>query len=180
MKGIVFTEFLEMVEKEFGFEMVDHLITNSDLPSSGIYTSVGTYHHSEMVELLTNLSVKSEIAPNVLLKAFGKYLFNTFLGAYPQFFSEVDNAFDFLESIDKHIHVEVKKLYPDAALPKFETEENDQGQMIMTYMSERKLSDLAEGLIENSVEHYGKPYHVSKENLKEDGSVVKFTITPVE
>ena len=38
MKGIVFTEFLDMVEKEFGYETVDHIIENSELSSNGIYT----------------------------------------------------------------------------------------------------------------------------------------------
>ena len=49
MKGIVFTEFLEMVETKFGLETVDNIIENSDLKSEGIYTSVGTYDFNEMV-----------------------------------------------------------------------------------------------------------------------------------
>ncbi len=43
MKGIVFTGFLELVEDKYGLEMVDEIITNSNLESKGIYTSVGTY-----------------------------------------------------------------------------------------------------------------------------------------
>jgi len=31
MKGIVFTEFLELVEDKFGLEMVDNIIESSDL-----------------------------------------------------------------------------------------------------------------------------------------------------
>ena len=42
MKGIVFTEFLEMVEAQFGLDTVDAIIENSDLPSRGAYTAVGT------------------------------------------------------------------------------------------------------------------------------------------
>ena len=55
MKGIIFTEFLEMVEKEFSAETVDTIIDNSNLESGGSYTSVGTYPHIEMVELVSNL-----------------------------------------------------------------------------------------------------------------------------
>jgi PleD family two-component response regulator len=40
MKGIVFTEFLEMVENRFSEHTVDQLIEQVDLPSKGIYTSV--------------------------------------------------------------------------------------------------------------------------------------------
>ena len=40
MKGIVFTEFLEMVEEKFDLETLDKIIINSKLPSEGVYTSV--------------------------------------------------------------------------------------------------------------------------------------------
>ena len=54
MKGIVFTEFLDMVEERFGYEVVDQIISESKLSTDGIYTSVGTYPHSEIVKLLMN------------------------------------------------------------------------------------------------------------------------------
>lgn len=178
MKGIVFTEFLDMVEKKFGYEMVDHIIESSDLPSEGIYTSIGTYHHSEIVQLLSHLSEKTGHQVDDLLKSFGIYLFDTFLGAYPGFFESVTSAFEFLESIDTHIHVEVKKLYPDAALPKFETIVNETGELVMIYKSDRKMSSLAEGLIERSIAHYKKPHSITKKLLNDNGSLVEFTITP--
>lgn len=179
MKGIVFTEFLDMVEEKFGYDVVDQIIQESDLESKGIYTAIGTYPHSEVVQLLMNLSSKVKIEPTILLKEFGKYLFDTFLESYPQFFSAVDNAFAFLHSIDKHIHVEVLKLYPDATLPKFHSEETEDGTMIMTYKSERKMAALAEGLIEKSIAHYKEECDVSSESLSEDGTVVRFTIKRV-
>lgn len=179
MKGIVFTEFLDLVEKKFGYEVVDQIITDSNLASNGVYTAIGTYPHSEIVALLTNLSNKVEIAPELLLKEFGKYLFDTFLKTYPQFFDQANDSFEFLHSIDKHIHVEVLKLYPDAALPKFESKEKD-GVMTLVYKSERKMSGLAEGLIEKSIAHYNENCTVESKNLSEDGSVVEFIVTRIK
>jgi len=176
MKGIVFTEFLDMVEKEFGYEIVDHIIEQSKLESGGIYTSIGTYHHSEIVQLLSNLSIRTQINADKLLKAFGEYLFDTFLKTYPMFFDTHNDAFGFLESIDSHIHVEVLKLYPDATLPKFETTVSSDGSMIMVYKSERKMASLAEGLIEKSITYYNHPHSIDKVILTEDGSEVEFTI----
>lgn len=176
MKGIVFTEFLEMVEKEFGYNVVDQIIEKSNLPSGGMYTAIGTYNHAEIVSLLMNLSEEVEMDPQILLKAFGKYLFDTFLRVYPQFFDRADNAFAFLQSIDQHIHVEVKKLYPDADLPKFEHEMQGD-QMVLTYKSERKMASLADGLIEKSLAHYNENCSVKKELLDDTGAEVKFTIT---
>ena len=179
MKGIVFTEFLDMVEAKFGYDMVDDLIDTSELDSKGVYTAVGTYHHSEIISLLTNLSTKSQIAPEILLKVFGEYLFDTFLNLHPQFFSAHNDSFSFLESIDSHIHVEVLKLYPDATLPKFITTTNEDGSMSMTYQSERKMASLAEGLINKTLAHYQDHCEIHSDLIKEDGSEVKFTLTKI-
>ncbi len=176
MKGIVFTEFLEMIEKKYGYEMVDLILTKSNLESEGIYTSIGTYSHSEIIELLSNLSSETSIDPEILLKEFGIYIFDTFLASYPQFFSSSKNTFEFLQSIDSYIHVEVNKLYPDAALPKFNSETDSNGNLILVYKSERKMSSFAHGLIEKSIEFYKEDLLVSKEFLNKEGSEVKFRI----
>lgn len=176
MKGIVFTEFLEMVEDNFGYEVVDKIIQDSQLASDGIYTAVGTYSHHEIVSLVTNLSQLSQTSISDLLFAFGKYLFNTFLAQYPAFFDRSPTAFDFLESIENHIHVEVKKLYPESELPKFDSVSKTDDRMEMIYTSERKMSDLALGLMERTLEHYGEKAEIIKENIEEDGSVVRFRL----
>ena len=41
MRGIVFTEFLALVEDKFGLEMVDRIIFQSNLASEGAYTTIG-------------------------------------------------------------------------------------------------------------------------------------------
>jgi hypothetical protein len=176
MKGIVFTEFLEMVEQRFGYETADKLLTQSNLKSGGAYTSVGTYEFAEMVQLLTALNKETGIEISVLLKEYGLYFFDVLKTGYPQFLERTNNAFDFLTSIENHIHVEVRKLYPDAELPSFDTQKTTESSMEMIYRSERRMSDFAEGLIEKSLEYFGESAHISKENLNETGSIVKFII----
>ncbi|MFY7909484.1 MAG: heme NO-binding domain-containing protein [Emticicia sp.] len=176
MKGIVFTEFIEMVESKFGYEIMDDIIESSDLPSGGSYTAVGTYDHSEMVKLVIGLSDRTNIPIDQLLKAYGKHLFGIFMAGYPHFFKDIDNSFDFFEQIDKYIHVEVKKLYPDAELPKFDTLRIDNNTFEMHYKSDRKMADLADGLIEAAIEHFQEPATIEMQNVSEDRSIVKFTI----
>ena len=176
MKGIIFTEFLDMVEDGMGYDTVDQLITESNLPSGGAYTAIGTYHHSEMVTLVSGLSKKTAIPVSDLLHAFGQYLFGTFKKSYNNFLKAAPDAFSFLESIEKYIHVEVKKLYPDAELPKFETERKSDKILEMVYYSDRRMSDFALGLIEKTFEHYEEKATVSRELIKEDGSEVLFII----
>ncbi len=177
MKGIVFTELLEMVEQEFGDEVVDHIITKSNLPNGGAYTAVGTYDHKEMVQLVSALAQKIGEEENALYEAFGQHLFQTFLKNYPQFFGASQTAFEFLSSIENHIHVEVKKLYPEAELPRFDIQKLNDNQLIMVYRSERKMACLALGLIEACLTHYKEDGKVSMHEMSKDGSAVEFTIT---
>ncbi|WP_306642865.1 heme NO-binding domain-containing protein [Sanyastnella coralliicola] len=176
MKGVVFTEFLEMVEDKFGFDVADKIISNADLPSGGVYTAVGTYEHSEMVQLVTNLSGESGLSIPQLLNAYGNHLFTRFAAGYGQFFTGVTDGFVFLEQIEGYIHVEVRKLYPDAELPSFETKRIDDNTLEMIYTSERRMADFAEGLIEGCATHFNETYDINKENIEESGKVVRFTI----
>ena len=103
MKGVVFTEFLEMVEDKFSADMVDDIIDDADPESGGIYTAVGTYPHEEIVSLVVSLSKHTDIAVPDLVKIFGEHLFGRFAILYPDFFKENIDVFDFLELSLIHI-----------------------------------------------------------------------------
>ena len=176
MKGIVFTEFLEMVESQFGLETVDTIIENSDLSSEGAYTAVGTYEFSEMLQLVTHLSDTANMPVNDLLYTFGLYLFDSLLKAHPEVVSNYKNPISLLYSIENHIHVHVKKLYPDAELPTFKILEKTEHSLTMVYSSSRGLYALAHGLIVKTFEHFNKSANVEMELLNEQGTEVKFAI----
>jgi hypothetical protein len=180
MKGLVFTEFLEMVEQTFSAEMVDDIIDASDLASGGAYTSVGTYPHSEIVTLVQNLSKQTGSSVPDLIKAFGHYLFGRFVVLYPQFFAASPDAFDFLDSIENYVHVEVRKLYPDAELPTFDTIREGTHKLIMIYRSKHPFATLAEGLIEGCLAHYQVNADIVPVDCSANqGTHVEFHITKV-
>ena len=62
MKGIVFTELIEMIENEFSFKIADDIIQRSNLKSKGVYSSIGTYDHQEIFILVKELSDATGIA----------------------------------------------------------------------------------------------------------------------
>ena len=176
MKGIVFTQLLDMVEQEFGYGLVDTLLLTADLPSGGAYTSAGTYAPHEMVSLVTTLSAHTNKPVPEVLREFGRYLFKSFVSTYQHFIVAAPDAFSFLSSVHAYIHVEVKKLYSDAELPFFGIERCDEHTLRMLYQSNRKMADLAYGLIEGTLEHYGEKATITKNMIKADGSEVEFII----
>ena len=181
MKGMVFTEFLEMVEDKFGFDITDDIIEASKdkLSTEGAYTAVGTYPHSEIITLVKNLSIATKIPVPKLVHVFGEHLLNQFAKHYSIFFESANNTFDFLKSIDNHIHVEVLKLYPDAELPRFNCfhPNDEQNKLTMIYTSERAMSDLASGLIDGAVKYYNENITYEKELIEEDGKKVRFILS---
>lgn len=180
MKGMIFTEFLDMVEETFSLQVVDTIIEAAALPSGGVYTAVGTYPHSEIVQLVLHLSKETTIPVPVLLHSFGKRLFQRFSVRYVHFLEHAPSAFAFLEKLESYVHAEVKKLYPEAELPTFECMRLPGGGMHMIYRSHRSMADLAHGLIEGCFQHFGEKVQIQrKDQAEEQGALVHFILTPI-
>lgn len=177
MKGVVFTELLDMVEALFGADMIDDILDDCELASGGAYTTVGTYDHNELLQIVGALSKRSDLPVKDLVHKYGHHLFFRFYEIMPVFFDKPKSVFEFLESVHGYIHVEVKKLYPDAALPHFETERSGDDVLIMTYRSRCPFADFAGGLIHGCVEFYKETIDIQSEdkNTKDEYSRI-FTL----
>ena len=161
MLGMVFTEFVEMVEDKISPEAADAMLQTANLPHGGAYTSVGYYPHEEIVQLVGILSSQTGIPVPDLVRSFGRHLLGVFTAGHPAFFSAQPSAFDLLASVDEVIHKEVRKLYPQAQLPSFSVLERDEDTMELAYRSPRSMEDLALGLIEGTGDFYGTPLRVT-------------------
>ena len=179
MKGIVFTEFLELVEDKFGLEMVDTIIEQSNLESNGAYTSVGTYQFSEMLQLLQNLSDNTAISADDLLLVYGEHFFTVIEKSYPSLLATYQDPIEMLASIENHIHVEVRKIYPDAELPTFKTLEKTENSLVMIYQSSRAMHHFGLGLMNKTFDHFNAKASIVLEKIKADGTEVKFLINRI-
>ena len=178
MKGVVFTEFMDMVDSAFSPEVTEQIIEAADLPSGGSYTSVGTYHHGELVQLVGHLSEQTRMPVPELLEAYGRYLFTRFVKAYPHLFVGATSVLDFLPRVHGYIHVEVRKLYPDAELPRLACQRLPDGRLEVIYRSERAFADFARGLILGCAEHFGERISIEQTNLDaETGTAVRFIVS---
>ncbi len=164
MKGIVFTEFLDLVETGFGMQVADKVLTKG-CPFHLGFTSVGTYDHRDLLSMVQQLSQETGAAAPDLVQAFGKHLFYKFLNSYPAAFAGINNTADLLRNVEGAIHVEVLKLNPDAELPRFSFPESEDGVFSIEYHSNRPFADLALGLIEACVEHFQESKIVERIDL---------------
>lgn len=168
MKGMMFTEFLEWVERTWSDEVADDVVDACSLPSQGAYTAVGTYDHAEMLALVTALAGRVDEPVDGLVKRFGRDLFAVLARSHPDTLRDSKSAFELLGRLDDHIHPEVRKLYPDAEVPKFDAE-LEEGDLRLIYRSSRPFADLAEGLIQGCGVWFDEPLETERTD-HEDGS----------
>ncbi len=179
MKGAVFTEFLDLVEGKFGYPMVDRLLTKG-CPFHGGYTSVGTYDYTQLLDMVTELADAANAPVPDLVQVFGRHLFGRFLNMYPEAFKGITNTYDLLRQVESAIHVEVRKLTPDAELPSFQFPPRSDGCLELIYQSSRPFADLAEGMIQACIVHYGEAYELEREELPGPlGTHVRFLLRPL-
>lgn len=176
MKGVVFCEFIEMVESQFGDEVVDEML-NTDLPSKGHYTSVGTYHFSEMITLTQRLSEQLNTPVADLLHAFGEYLYPRLVVAYPHITEQLhEDPFQMLMQLDRYIHVEVAKLYPDAQLPAFTHQVISDNELHLFYTSCRPMAKFAEGMLSGCAKAHDNSFHVELATADEHHTTAQFIL----
>ena len=173
MKGTVFVELLKMAEDAFGEDVVDEILDEADLSSGGAFTSVGNYPCSDLMKIVEGLSAHSGISGEALQQKFGHWMMGHFGEKYPDSFVGKKNSMQMLEAIDGEIHVEVRKLYPDAELPRFEMERVSDDHLRMVYTSPRPLQAFCHGLIEACVERFGEKASVegTKDSAAKDSTV---------
>ncbi|MCH2223416.1 MAG: heme NO-binding domain-containing protein [Crocinitomicaceae bacterium] len=174
MKGVIFTEFLEMVEKEFGDEILEEVIEESGL--DGIYTSIGMYPKSDLLKMVSALSKRTKKEVSNIFQFFGLYLLESFTILYPSIFANTDTLFDFLEKAKELIRTEVRKIYPEAKLPNFETKRIDDKKFEIIYYSDLDLGELALGLIQGCLKQFKNEGQVKMTRITENDLAVNFLI----
>lgn len=175
MKGIILSEFVEYLEAELGGATAQKIIDESGVVSEGVYSRVGMYDYQELIQLLTQTVTHTNTEASVLLEGFSDHLFKMFKRDYSVFFEGVKTAGEMLAQIDNHIHVEVKKLYPDAELPKFEYEQNDD-IMTLHYVSPRPLAAVAQALVGACLKFFAKNETLLKTDIADDQKSATFSI----
>lgn len=165
MKGVIFTEFMELVEQQFSEEVAEQIIELANPESGGSYTSLGTYDHGEILALVTHLSQITGANVGDLQLVFGEFLFGRFSVIHGDFMVGVPGALDFLSKVQDYIHIEVEKLYPQATPPKLDCNRISEQKMELHYSSHRPFALVAHGLIAGCGKHFGDNLDIQREDL---------------
>jgi hypothetical protein len=168
MKGMVFTELMEFVEEQFGFDVADAVVEKSKTSTDGVFTQAGNYPFEDLLSLVVTLSEEVNVPVPDLVKAYGRHLFGIIVKLYPPMIAGFDNPLKFIAQVDTFIHPEVLKLYPDADLPEFQMISLDGNVLVIDYISAKGLVPFAEGLSLGCGDYFDRELDISYEVLEEE------------
>lgn len=126
--------------------------------------------------MLVHLSEVTKIPVNDLIYTYGLYFFKTIESQHAYIFQHYTSPIDFVSSIENHIHVQVKKIYPDAELPSFKIVSKNTQELQLIYSSERAMYMFAKALMEKTFEYYKNNVEIKFKLLNEKGTRVMFNI----
>lgn len=155
MKGAVFIALNDMVERHHGIDVWEEILARVQPECGGIYISTENYPDEDVVKYVGVISEKLNLPTTDVTRIFGRYLFDELNSKMSIFSKQSEGLFDFLDSIEKVVHKEVRKLYTSTSLPTIDCSIESESELIMNYSSERKLCYLAEGLISGAADYFG-------------------------
>lgn len=168
MKGVVFNILEDMVTEKGGLALWQEVLDKSGV--SGSYTAVATYDDKEMFDIIEVIIEVLDAPAEEVIGAFGIYMFEQLANRYPVFVENIDDLFDFLETIDSVIHMEVKKLMTETLLPSIACQRIGKSELLMNYSSPRRLCLLAEGLVYGAASRYGRSIRIDHPVCMHKGS----------
>jgi len=180
MKGIVFRSFEGFIADIHGEEVADAIMAQPALSTGGAYTTVGNYPHGEFIALAVSASEHTSTPLKQLVRSFGEALFHILGNAHSDMVAAHVTPIALLSVIETVIHRDVRKIYSNTELPRFDVLEREGDRYLhLEYSSARPFADLAEGLILGCLEHYGvkEISSIERYDLKPDGTHSTFKIT---
>ncbi|NJB84344.1 hypothetical protein GGR26_000089 [Lewinella marina] len=152
-----------------GEDRMEHLVASSGLSTREPFVAPGTYPDEDFLKIVTHAAPELGCSHPEFMRQLGHFAFFKLAERYPVFVTPYDHPKEFLKTIEKVVHVEVKKLYTDTYLPTFVYAEPSEEELIITYYSKRKLYHMMEGLIAGVADYFNYTIEQSHNIYTKDG-----------
>lgn len=170
MKGVIFNVVEEFIIEGWGEDVYDEIMEMCPVHSRGPFVAPGTYPDEHLVAIASAAAGKLGLPLADALRAVGTW-------GFPKLADQVSDLIDrsagfvaFLKSVDSVIHVEVRKLMPEAVTPRFTVESLDDDVITLRYQSNRKMCALMEGLLQGAADYFDTPIEYSQRECMHDGA----------
>jgi len=156
MKGVIFNTVERFIADGWGEEAYEDIVGRCPLQTRDPFVGPGTYPDADLVAIVTEAARTLDVPLEDALRAAGRFAFPHLKRKLGAAADQWDDPKAFLRALDSVIHVEVRKLYPEAVTPRFTIlEPPEVPRFTLRYESPRKLCHLAEGLVEGLGDDFG-------------------------
>lgn len=178
MKGVVFNLLEEFVTAQWGEDAYEKVLDQCPMKNGGVFVGPETYPDADLAAIVTVACRQLGVAPDDALRAFGRFMFPRLAEKFPVFVKDHTHPRAFLKTVHDVIHVEVRKLMPDATPPVIRWSEPNDRDLILTYDSHRGLCVLMEGLLDGTADYFKTPFGVTHARCSKHGSpTCEFALT---
>lgn len=154
MKGVVFNLLEAFVVENWGEEAYEEILGLCPLQTKEPFVGPGTYPDLDLFTIATISAERIGVPLPEALRGFGRFAFPHLARKFPDYAKNAKDAKTFLMGVDSVIHVEVRKLMPDAVTPKFDYSGDVKDGLNVRYQSTRKLCSFMEGLLDGLGDYY--------------------------
>lgn len=166
MKGLLFNVVEDVVSEAMSADAWDDIIDQAGV--HGAYTSLGNYDDADLFSIVAAAADAAGLDAADTLRLTGRVGFAHLVKRAPHLLDGLDDWKSVLASLDDIIHPEVRKIYPDAQVPGFATDDVE-GGLLVTYTSQRGLCALADGLMVGAGLWFDETLAVTHESCVHDG-----------
>lgn len=155
MHGIVFFELHRFADAELPEGAWDRLLEGAGLKGR-FYTPLHSYPDDELMRLVASASHIAGIEAQALVRRFGAFIAPGLLQMYRHLLEPQWRTLDVIEHTEAVIHAVVRVKNPGALPPVLRVERLGPAELVLYYVSARRMCALAMGISEGLAAHFGE------------------------
>lgn len=169
MHGIIFCQLKEFVDANLGADGWKNLLKAAGSKRS-VFLPIQSYPDEELVQLVVTASQVTGLPVPALLGSFGEFIAPYLIKTYALLIRPEWKTLDLLENTEETIHKVVRTRNPGALPPELKVARQSPTQALLEYGSERKLCQVAMGIIRGVARHYGDTITITEQACMHDGA----------
>ncbi len=163
MLGFIFKEIEEYVKSNLGVGAWTQILTDAGLGDRKKFLNGLYYPDEELISIVVSTASVSGSPVAHVLKEFGRFLGGHLFTAYKPLIHPDWRTLEFLENVEETIHGVVRARNKKATPPQLICHRVASREVLVNYRSERKLCQLAQGMILGVAGHYGERIQLLEE-----------------
>lgn len=178
MKGLFFTELLELIETDYGLAVVDQVIRTAVPTTDGVYTSMGVYDSKEFFGIIEALALEMNQPRSTFLRWFGRHFFRCLVDRHDRLLDNYPSAINAMQDVNSLVRT--TRIFPfDDQPPEAEFMAAGPAAWRLTIRARLPIQDMVMGALEACIACFDEPLEVSRNDVRAgDEITTRFDITP--